>query len=214
MTNITVLGGTGYAGKHIVAEAARRGHAVTSYSRNAPTEPVAGVTYVTGSLLDPEVLRSAVDGADVVVETLSPRGELDGKLVDLVSELARLATEHGARLGVVGGAGSLLVEPGGSAVADGPDFPAEILSEAKQLQAVLENLRADASGLDWFFVSPAGGFGPWAEGEATGTFRIGGDVLLVDEHGQSNISGADFATAFVDEIESPAHSGARFTVAY
>lgn len=214
MTNISVLGGTGYAGKHIVAEAARLGHAVISYSRNAPAEAIEGVTYVTGSLLDPAFLESAIDGADVVVETLSPRGELDGKLVDLVSNVAELTRQRGARLGVVGGAGSLLVAPDGPAVSDGPDFPAEILSEAKQLQVVLENLRADQSDLDWFFVSPAGGFGPWAEGQATGTFRLGGDVLLVDENGQSNISGADFATAFVNEIESPKHSRARFTVAY
>ena len=48
----------------------------------------------------------------------------------------------------------------------------------------------------------------------TGHFRLGGDVLLTDENGVSDISGADFALAFVDEIETPAHKGQRFTVAY
>ena len=46
------------------------------------------------------------------------------------------------------------------------------------------------------------------------TFRLGGDVLLVDGEGSSTISGADFAQAFVDEIEQPAHRRQRFSVAY
>ena len=53
MTRITVLGGTGYGGAAVVAEAARRGHAVTACSRHAPERPVAGVTYETRSLLTP-----------------------------------------------------------------------------------------------------------------------------------------------------------------
>ena len=52
MTNITVLGGTGYTGAAIVSEALKRGHSVTVVSRSAPESPVDGVTYVTGSALD------------------------------------------------------------------------------------------------------------------------------------------------------------------
>ncbi len=44
--------------------------------------------------------------------------------------------------------------------------------------------------------------------------RKGGDVLVVDENGESFISGADFALALVDEIVEPKHNRARFTVAY
>jgi putative NADH-flavin reductase len=39
-------------------------------------------------------------------------------------------------------------------------------------------------------------------------------VLLTDEDGESFISGEDLALAVVDEIETPRHSRARFTVAY
>ncbi|GAA3290300.1 hypothetical protein GCM10020295_04320 [Streptomyces cinereospinus] len=63
-------------------------------------------------------------------------------------------------------------------------------------------------------LSPPQGFGHYAPGEPTGTFRLGGDVLLTDAEGKSHISGADFATAFVNEIERPAHRRERFTVAY
>jgi putative NADH-flavin reductase len=57
-------------------------------------------------------------------------------------------------------------------------------------------------------------FGAHTPGEATGRYRTGGDVLLADADGNSNISGADYAKAFVDEIEQPEHRRQRFSVAY
>lgn len=214
MTRIAVLGGTGYAGSHIVAEAARRGHEVTSYSRTTPAEPVDGVAYVTGSVFDDAFLAQVVAEAEVVIETLSPRGELEGKLEGVMDRLIDRVRAAGVRLGVIGGAGSLRVAEGGPKLMDTEGFPAEILSEVRTGEALLETLRGTEEDLDWFYVSPAGGFGAWAPGEATGRFRIGGDVLLIDEEGNSFISGADLATAVVDEIETPTHSRSRFTVAY
>ena len=66
MTRITVFGGTGYAGSAIVAEAARRGHEVTSVSRSVPEQQVEGVRYETGSVLDADV-RAREDGRRFVV---------------------------------------------------------------------------------------------------------------------------------------------------
>ena len=85
MTTIAILGGTGYAGSHIAAEALSRGFHVVSWSRSRPSEPIGGVTYNHGDLLDEDVLRSVVDGADVVIGALSPRGALDGSLRFLYS---------------------------------------------------------------------------------------------------------------------------------
>ncbi|MET0763345.1 MAG: hypothetical protein ABWY29_00670 [Blastococcus sp.] len=81
------------------------------------------------------------------------------------------------------------------------------------MAAVLDDLRA-TSGLDWFSLSPPAAFGAFNPGEARGTFRVGGEVLLTDANGDSDISGADFGRAIIDEIEQPAHRRARFTVAY
>ena len=214
MTKITVIGGTGYAGSNIVREAATRGHQVTSFSRTAPAEQVAGVTYVTGSVLDGDVLAKTVTNTDVLVSALSPRGEMEGKTRGVLAAAAGLAKDAGVRFGVLGGAGSLLVSPEGPKVAQTDGFPDAFKPEAAEMGAVLDDLRASDSDLYWFFVSPAGGFGAWAPGEATGVFRIGDDVLLVDENGESNISGADLAQAIVDEIEQPTHLRRRFTVAY
>ncbi len=64
------------------------------------------------------------------------------------------------------------------------------------------------------FFSPAGGYGAWAAGERTGRYRIGDEVALFDADGESNISGADFALAVVDEIEAANHTREQVGVAY
>src|SRR5690606_2386944 len=109
------------------------------------------------------------------------------------------------------GAGGSLVAPGGARLID-TDFPDEIKPEAFEAIGVLEDLQADTSGRNWFFVHPAGGFGAWNPGERTGAYRDGGPVLVTDEQGDSFISGADFAVAFVDEIENPKHQRENFAV--
>jgi putative NADH-flavin reductase len=132
----------------------------------------------------------------------------------LIGTVGRIAREKGVRLGVIGGAGSLLVAEGGPKFVDTPEFPQEFAEEPRVLDAVLQDLRESDQDLDWFFLSPAAGFGSYAPGERTGSYRLGGDVLLTDENGESHISGADLAIALVDEIETPAHRRTRFTVAY
>ncbi|MCS4276089.1 putative NADH-flavin reductase [Mycetocola sp. BIGb0189] len=214
MTQITILGGTGYAGSHIAREAVSRGLSVRAFSRSVPEAPIEGVDYVTGDVQDADTLTAAVTGTDVVVVALSPRGGQEGKVAPLIARLAAEAEAASVRVGVVGGAGSLLVTPGGPRVVDTPDFPEAVKPEAFEMGEALEQLRTTPESLDWFYVSPAGGFGAWAEGEKTGTFRVGGDILLADAEGKSEISGADFAQAIVDEIVTPAHSRTRFTVAY
>lgn len=215
MARIVVLGGSGYAGGHLVQEAVTRGHDVLAVSRHAAAEPVAGAAYRAADVRDEGVLAELLEGADVVVSALSPRGDMaDRELFRSVeATLAHLAQEKGVRLGVIGGAGSLLVTEGGPKLVDTPDFPAEFAEEPRILDAVLEDLRAADESLDWFFLSPAGGFGAFAPGEATGAYRLGGDVLLADDEGVSYISGQDLALAIVDEIERPAHRRQRFTVA-
>jgi putative NADH-flavin reductase len=211
---IKVLGGTGYAGTHIVREAVARGHQVTSYSRNPPAEPVDGAAYETGSVFDDEFLADSVRETDVVFEALSPRGELAGKLEGVVERLNAVAADAGVRLGVLGGVSSMLVAPGGPRYLDVHPPSPEIAVEVHTGVALLDILQGAPERLDWFFVSPAASFGSWAPGERTGTYRISDDVLLTDDEGKSRISGADLAIAVLDEIEQPKHRRKRFHVAY
>ena len=212
MSTIAVIGGTGYAGRHIVAEAAGRGHTVLSVSRKVAGDRVAGVTYVEGTLLDVPSLLAELVGVDVVVVAVSPRGEMAGLVRPNVEALNATLPED-VRLGVIGGAGGSLVAPGGPRVVDA-GFPEEFKAEALEMIGVLDDLQAEQSDRDWFFIHPAGGFGAFNPGERHGTYRDGGDVLVVDDEGDSFIGGADFAVAVLDEIENPAHSRERFTVGY
>lgn len=212
MTRIAVIGGTGFAGKHIVAEAVSRGHTVVSVARSVPTERVEGATYIEGTLLDVPALVTQLEGVEVVVSAVAPRGEMAGQVRPNTALLVQSLPEN-VRIGVIGGAGGSLVAPGGPRVVD-TGFPEEFKAEALEAIGVLEDLQADSSGHDWFFVHPAGGFGAFNPGERTGSYRVGGDVLVTDENGESFISGADLAIAVVDEIETPKHSRERFTVGY
>ena len=75
---------------------------------------------------------------------------------------------------------------------------------------VLDYLRT-IDDVTWTFVSPPFTIRP---GERTGRYRTGGDKMIYDDAGVSQISTEDFAVAMIDEIEEPKHLGERFTVAY
>lgn len=211
---ITVFGGSGYAGSHIVEAAAVRGHDVTCVTRKEPAEQMSGVRYRIGDLLDAADRARALESAEVVVVAVSLHGNDAHALRDAILALASECDAAGVRLGVVGGASSLRYEADGPLVMDTEGFPPDIRPVARVMAGVLDALKETPESLDWFFVSPAGGFGPAAAGEYQGHYRVGGDVMLVDDEGRSELSGADFGMAFLDEIEDPQHSRSRFTVAY
>ncbi|MVA76237.1 NAD(P)H-binding protein [Auraticoccus sp. F435] len=212
MASIVVVGGTGYTGAAIVREAVARGHQVVAVSRSRPHDPVEGVRYVTGPA--EQVAADVVPGADAVVATLSPRGDMAGRLVEVYTELARLAADAGARYLQIGGFSSLRPAPGAPRFVEG-ELAEEYRAEALEGEATRVMLAERApEQLDWVFVSPAGSYGAWAPGERTGRYRVGGEVALVDAEGGSRISGADFAAAVVDEIENPTHHREHIGVAY
>lgn len=213
MSRIAVIGGTGFAGSHIVAEAVRRGHSVVSVARSIPTERVAGATYVEGTLLDVPGLARELEGVDAVVSAVAARGDMLGLVRENLYALLTVLPDD-VRVGVIGGAGGSLVAPGGVRLVDTPGFAPEYRDEALEAIGVLEDLEASPTSRDWFFVHPAAAFGAWNPGERTGTYRDGGDVLVTDASGESFISGADLAVAVLDEIEHPKHHRERFTVGY
>lgn len=212
MAKIVVFGGTGYTGTNVVQEAVARGHEVVSVSRSAPAAPVDGVRYEVGSV--EQLAPTLVPGVDAVVATLSPRGDMAGRLVEVYAELARLSAAAGARYLQVGGFSSLRPAPDAPRFVEG-EVAEEYRAEALEGEATRVLLAEHApAGLDWVFVSPAGSYGAWAPGERTGTYRVGGEVALFDAEGASSISGPDFAAAIVDEIEQAAHPHRHIGVAY
>ncbi|HEY8456203.1 MAG TPA: NAD(P)H-binding protein [Actinopolymorphaceae bacterium] len=214
MSRITVIGGTGYAGSAIVAEAASRGHEVTAFSRSRPATPVPNVNYVQGDATDEAALSSVISGADVVVGALAPRGRFAGSFREVYRTIARLADAEGAALFIVGGFSSLRPAPGAPRyVEDLSNVPAEFHEEIRTAAAlVIEDLPATPESLSWVFVSPAAQFGAASPGERRGTYRVGDDVAVQPDGGF--ISGADYALGFVDLIEKGSYRRAHVNLGY
>jgi putative NADH-flavin reductase len=205
MSKIAIIGATGRAGSQLLEEALRRGHAVTAIARNASSKlgERAGVNIKDLDVLDAGALQQAVAGHDAVFSAAHFTGIPASAIIDPVKKAGV------KRLLVVGGAGSLFAAPG-LKVIDTPNFPAAYKAEAAAGGVYLDTLRQEQV-LDWSFLSPSALF---VEGERTGKFRLGRDDLLVGADGKSWISFADFAIAFIDELEKPAHARQRFTVGY
>ncbi|MFL5338770.1 MAG: NAD-dependent epimerase/dehydratase family protein [Gemmataceae bacterium] len=75
---LLVTGATGFVGGHVAEAAVKRGHAVRTIAR--PGSAIAalddlGVTILHGDLIDPEVIRQAVEGIDAVVHCAAKVGD-------------------------------------------------------------------------------------------------------------------------------------------
>ncbi|WP_171164742.1 NAD(P)-dependent oxidoreductase [Streptomyces sp. I05A-00742] len=212
---ITVFGAAGNAGSGIVTEALSRGHRVTAVVRDPARfdRLPAAALHRTGDAADPGDTARLSAGQDVVVSAVRPAPGSEQDLVTATKSLLAGVAGTGARLLVVGGAGSLTVPGGnGRTVLDDPAWVPDAwrpIARASTDQFTV--VRASGPDVDWTYVSPPAVLD---HGERTGRYRLGGDELLVDAVGNSAISYEDFAVALLDETEHPRHRRSRFTVAY
>ena len=210
---IALLGATGNIGRRVLAEALERHHEVTAVARDpsafASEDP--RLIPVAVNATDAAQLEAVLDGQDAVVNAVGPsKGEPVSVVVDVSRALAGAAMRMRVRrVLIVGGAGSLTVEPGLELVAT-RDFPQQLRPIALAHREALEIWRR-VKELDWTYVSPPLSI---VAGARTGQYRTGHNDLLVDENGDSRISTEDLAFAIVDELEHHAHVRERVTFAY
>ena len=204
---IAVVCANGKAGKLIVREAVERGLDVTAVVRGENRTSAGKV--ILKDLYD--LTAENLAGFDVVVdafgawteETLPQHSTSLKHLCDILS-----GTD--TRLLIVGGAGSLYVDPEHTVcVADGPDFPDVFKPLAAAMAKALGELR-ERTDVNWTYISPAGDF--QADGERTGAYILGGEELTLNERGESVISYADYAIAVVDEAVNGKHFRERISV--
>ena len=204
---MAVVCANGKAGKLIVKEAVERGLDVTAIVRGENRSAAKGA--LVKDLFD---LTSAdLKGFDVVVDAF---GAWTPETLPLHSaslkHLCDILSGTDTRLLVVGGAGSLYVNPEHSAqVMDGPDFPEVFKPLATNMGKALDELRG-RDDVKWTYISPAGDF--QAEGERTGKYMQAGEELTLNGRGESIISYADYAIAMVDEAMSGNHIRQRISV--
>ena len=204
---MAVVCANGKAGKLIVKEAVERGLDVTAIVRGENRS--AAKKALVKDLFD---LKSAdLKGFDVVVDAF---GAWTPETLPLHStslkHLCDILSGTDTRLLVVGGAGSLYVDPKHTAqVMDGPDFPEVFKPLATNMGKALDELRG-RNDVKWTYISPAGDF--QAEGERTGKYIQAGEELTLNGRGESIISYADYAIAMVDEAVSGNHIRQRISV--
>ncbi len=204
---IAVICANGKAGKLIVQEALNRNQDVTAVVRRENKSQAAQVIQKDLFQLTAEDLK----GFDVVVDAFGVWTEDTLPLHSTsLKHLCDLLSGTDIRLLVVGGAGSLYVNPEHTLqVMDGPDFPDLFKPLASNMDKALEELR-QRKDVKWTYLSPAGDF--QAEGERTGSYLLGGEELTLNSRGESIISYADYAIAMVDEALQGNHNQQRISV--
>lgn len=204
---IAIVCANGKAGRLITKEAVERGLDVTAFVK--VENKSAAKKSVSKDLFD--LTREDLKDFDVVVDAFGAWApEVLDQHVKSSQHLCDLVANTDKRLVIVGGAGSLFVNKEHTAcVADGPDFPEMFKPLANAQAEELRQLR-NRNDVKWTFVSPAGDF--QAEGERTGKYILAGEELTLNSRGESIISYADYAIAFVDEITKGNHIQERISV--
>lgn len=210
---IALVGATGNIGREITRQALARGHQVTAIVRRKTDLPAEldGAQLAVAALDDTDALAAAIAGHDVLASAFGPRpGDEPSAVTTVTAELVKAARQAGVpRFLMVGGAGTLEVAPGVQLV-DTEGFPDAYKPVALAAREAF-NLLQKVDDLDWTFYSPAAEIGP---GPQKGGFRTQATQFLVGADGHSRISYADYADAFVSEIESPQYVKQVATVAY
>lgn len=208
MAKIAVLAADGRAAKKIITEAVSRGNEVVAFGRHDENKTDAK-TYIKKEIQ--ELTREDLEGFDAVVDAFGAWTEETLPLHSVTTaHLADILSGTEVRLLIVGGAGSLYVNPEHTVtVMDTPDFPDAFKPLAAAMGKALGELRKRTD-VKWTYISPAGDF--QADGERSGKYILGGEELTLNDRGESVISYADYAIAMVDEIEKGNHVQERISV--
>lgn len=204
---IAVVCANGKAGRKIVEEAVGRGLDVTAVVRGENHSDAQMV--LKKDLFD--LTAADLKGFDVVIDAFGAWTEdMLPQHSTSLKVLCDALSGSNTRLLVVGGAGSLYVNPEHTVcVADGPDFPDMFKPLAAAMSKALGELR-QRTDVQWTYISPAGDF--QADGPRTAKYILGGEELTLNSHGESIISYADYAIAMIDEAINGNHIQQRISV--
>ncbi len=204
---IAVICANGRQGKLLVKEALRRDLDVTAIvlgENKSMAQKVLNKDLFELTALDLKDFDIVIDAFGAWTEDTLPLH------ITSLDHLCNILSGTDTRLLVVGGAGSLYVNPEHTLqVMDGPDFPDIFKPLASNMGKALAALRK-RSDVRWTYLSPACDF--QAEGERTGKYILGGEELTLNDRNESIISYADYAIAMIDEAVSGNHIQERISV--
>ena len=209
MKKLAIVCAAGRMGRLLTEEALARGFDVTGFVRSEKSEVAGGAKKVVKDLFD--LTPADLAGFDAVIDAFGAwTPETIPQHKTSLKHLCDILSGTGIRLLVVGGAGSLYVNPEHTLqVKDLESFPDMFKPLANAQGEALADLRK-RDDVKWTFLSPAADF--VADGERTGEYLVGGEEYFENSKGESRISYADYAIAMIDELEKGEHINERFSV--
>lgn len=195
---ILVLGGTGGTGRHVVAGALEKGHAVTALVRSPERLKIENdhLRVFVGDVTDGPALPDAVRDQDVVISALGVGNSLKsrGLIAQSIPAIVRAMEQHGVRRLIFTSAFGV-----GRTYQDVPFLPRIFI------RTLLRDLYADknrgedellriGNALDWTLVYPV----TLTNSPPTGRYRAGERLEL---HGVPRISRADVADFLLSQVD-------------
>lgn len=199
--NLTIFGGTGKTGRHLVEQALEEGHHVTVLARTPSKLDIQHerLSMLEGDIQDPTAVSDAVEGAYVVLSVLGPTSNTpDYQVSRGTQHVIDAMHDHGVeRLIVSAGAGV-----GGEG--DRPKLFNHVISFVLKMVArhVLEDMTRTVhavreSDLDWTVVRVP----MLTDGPPTGEVRVG----RVGVNTGARITRADMARFMLDQVRDDSH---------
>ena len=199
--HVTILGGTGKTGRHVVAQALQIGHHVTVLARTPSKLDVAHerLRVVKGDVQDPAAVAEAIAGSSAVLSVLGPtQNTPDYQVSRGTAHVLEAMETHGVR--------RLVISAGAGVGGDGdqPKLFNHVISFVLKLVArhVLEDMTRTvaavrSSSRDWTVVRVP----MLTDGPATGNVRVG----RVGVNTGARITRADMARFMLEQLQDSTH---------
>ena len=210
ITTITVIGGSGFVGRHLCQALVARGYRVRVPTRNRERAKALSllptVELTEADVHDPHALQAAIAGSDAVVNLVGVlhdgrgRSGFDGAHVELARTVVAACVASGVR--------RLLHM---SALAAATDAPSAYLRSKGEAERIVRE-----SGLDWTIFRPSVIFGPDDRflNLFAGLARLMPVLVLASPHAKFQpVYVGDVAEAFVRALDERASVGHSFDLA-
>lgn len=212
---LLILGVTGDIGRAYRDEALRRGHRVTGCARR-PDSTLAQHGLFTMErldvLADASKLAMLMSQHDVTLSALRPADGQEPLLVNMTASALEAARSTGQPIYVTGGASPLrIAEDSELTVLTAPSFLPDAVKPIATACAKQDALLGDFPDVAWTCLRPPAQL---LQGQRTGRYALGRDVLVFNAERRSEISFADFAVAMLDLIELKPAIHQRLTVGW
>ena len=199
-----IIGATGKTGHAVLQVARARNIEVTAIVRNA-SRLNSDVSFIEKNIFD--LTTEDLKQFDVILCTFASSKKSDYPRVN--QHLVDILSCTDTRLIVVGSGSTLTVDDTRQKTV-GDKLPIVMRNSSRNHMKAREILQH--SKLNWTYMAPPMNYLP--DGETTGHYQVGHDVLLHDHNGDSSISYTDMALALVDEIQNPQNEQQLMTVAW